>query len=194
MEPLIFVPPNEVITPDTINWWPPSLTLIMLILAIIGFVIWVVIIVRRYRDAFAARRQALCELGELLAGNLTEHTATSTQLAMVNQILKRVALHYYPNESATIALLHGQDWSSWLCTKMTNKSTKQSSQDYGAALLLLNQSMYQPASQMSQVLTLAAAIDLAKIWCNKGLPQFNVFTMRLSASRSGLPIGAIKHG
>lgn len=194
MEPLIFVPPNEVITPDSIDWWPPSLALIGLIIAAIALVTWIVIVIKRYRAAFAARRQAVSELHALLTENTANNTNTSSQLAMVNQILKRVALHYYPSESANIALLHGQDWSTWLCDKMTSKSIKQASPDYAASLLLLNQSMYQSAAQLSTVLTLSSAIDLAQIWCKKGLPGFNVFTMQLSAPRSGFPIGAIKHG
>lgn len=194
MEPLIFVPPNEVITPDSIDWWPPSLALIGLIIVAVGLVTWIVIVIKRYRVAFAARRQAVSELHALLTENTVNNTDTSSQLAMVNQILKRVALHYYPSESANIALLHGQDWSTWLCDKMTSKSIKQSSPDYAASLLLLNQSMYQSAAQLSTVLTLPAAIDIAQMWCKKGLPRFNVFTMQLSAPRSGFPIGAIKHG
>jgi hypothetical protein len=198
MEPLIFVPPNEVITPDSIDWWPPSLALIGLIIAAIALVTWIVIVIKRYRAAFAARRQAVSELHTLLTKNTTNNTAnntdTSYQLAMVNQILKRVALHYYPSESANIALLHGQDWSTWLCDKMTSKSIKQASPDYAASLLLLNQSMYQSAAQLPTVLTLPTAIDIAQMWCKKGLPRFNVFTMQLSAPRSGFPIGAIKHG
>ena len=151
MEPLIFVPPNEVITPDSIDWWPPSLALIGLIIAAIALVTWIVIVIKRYRAAFAARRQAVSELYALLTENTANNTDTSSQLAMVNQILKRVALHYYPSESANIALLHGQDWSTWLCDKMTSKSIKQASPDYAASLLLLNQSMYQSAAQLTTV-------------------------------------------
>jgi hypothetical protein len=198
MEPLIFNPPHEVILPDSINWWPPSLPLIGLILAVSALCVWLVIVIRHYRRAFAAQRQAVTELQLLLAQHEDNSNDTSTQLTTINQILKRVALHYYPQEKSSITVLHGQEWSVWLCSKIRskvrNKIALKPENDYAASLLLLNQSIYQSATQLPNVITVPAAIDIVQTWCKKGLPRFNLVTMKLTSPRSVLPTGAVEHG
>ena len=196
MEPLIFNPPHEVILPDSINWWPPSLALVALLFAVLVFSTWIVIVIRRYRRAFAAKQQALTELHVLLAQHEINKTDTSAQLTTINQILKRVALHYYPEEKSSITVLHGHDWSTWLCSKMRSNITikRKPENDYAKSLLLLNQSVYQSATQLPNGITVPMAIDIAQTWCRKGLPRFIFVTLRLTAPRPSAPTGAVKHG
>ena len=176
MEPLIFNPPNEVITPDAISWFPPSWALIAVLCTTIGLTVWLVTLYRRYRKAFAAKRQALAELHIIMNESTVKEHDSGEQLIMINHLLKRVALHYYPQEKSQITILHGTQWSAWLCSKMKQLPT----QDYPDSVTLLNHSIYQSATLLPNIITVPEAIEVVRAWCHKGLPAFNLMTMQLA--------------
>ena len=172
MEPQVFVPPNDVITPESISWFPPSWLLLGVLFAILAVICWSIITLIKYRRAYAVKRAAIIELAEIHAqSNLSD----LQKLVLFNQLLKRLALHYYPQEQGTITLLHSQAWSDWLegkCHSAPNDQTRE-------AWDTLSRALYLPASQLDNLNTHPNA-QAVLFWSGKGLPKFNWLTLRLS--------------
>jgi hypothetical protein len=90
--------------PAPIDWWPPApgwWALGALLLVSMGWAIW-------YRKRSALRRAALTELRRL-AQDEPDDTRLS---AGVNQLLRRVALAYFPHKQ--VAGLSGKAWLEFL--------------------------------------------------------------------------------
>lgn len=172
MEPQVFIPPNEVITPETINWFPPSWLLSAILLGVFTIIIVSFISFIRYRQAYAVKRAALIELSQIQTqANLSD----LQKLVLFNQLLKRLALHYYPQEQATITLLHSQAWSDWLQAKCQSSPNQQICGVWDA----LSRTLYLPESQLDN-LGIETSVQSILFWSDKGLPKFNWLTLRLS--------------
>ena len=172
MEPQIFVPPNDVITPASISWFPPSWLLSVILLTVFALIIWCIITLVKYRHAYAVKRAAIIELSEIQAqANLSDFQ----KLVLFNQLPKRLALHYHPQEQNSITLLHSQAWSDWLQGKCQSAPNDQTLE----ALNTLSHALYLPASQFDNLNTHPSA-KAVLFWTGKGLPKFNWLTLRLS--------------
>ena len=177
MEPQIFVPPNDVITPESISWFPPSWLLSVILFTVLALIIWCIITLVKYRQVYAVKRAAIIELSEIQAqANLSDFQ----KLVLFNQLLKRLALHYYPQEQSSIALLHSQAWSDWLQDKCQSSPNEQTREAWDT----LSRALYLPASQFNNLNTHPSA-EAVLFWTGKGLPKFNWLTLRLSSKGIG---------
>ncbi len=102
-DPLADLPPLAM--PEAISWWPPApgwWLLAALLLASCG---WLALLGWRSFQHGRARRECLDRLRQI-GDNYRAHGSTQRYLTDVNQLIKRFALHYYPE--AGLASLHGQ--------------------------------------------------------------------------------------
>ncbi len=165
MEPMIFVPPNDVITPTSISAFPPSWALLGLIGFMIVTIIWCALAWFRFKRIYQAQQHAIVELANMTLQPDTDGFVTITAY---NRILKRLAIHYYGN---SVHLLHGQAWADWLVAQLPHKHA--GSHNMGLQTIAL--SVYQADSQSSKDTSMA--FDSAVLWCQKALPRFDWFRL-----------------
>lgn len=107
---------KDIHLPDPVSWWPPApswYAVFVLILAGIIFLTWQAY--KRHRYTLAKKR-ALALLATYQAEYTKEHNVPLTS-ANISELLRRVALVYYPREQ--VASLHGEAWLHFL-----NKTSK----------------------------------------------------------------------
>jgi hypothetical protein len=144
---------SDIHLPQQVSAWPLAWgwwLLIIVTLTLIFSMVWVTYCYMRDRRV---KKAALKEL-ESIASN---DDKVSMQ---VNQLLKRVALAYFPD--APIAALFGEPWSDFLSAQMP--SNKQ--QEFKQQFTLLQQDLYSPRSSFPA----ETAIELAKIWLKNSTP------------------------
>jgi len=104
---------KDIHLPDPVSWWPLAIgwwVLISLGACVLALLLWWL---WQYYRAGAAKREAL----RLLACYEVEaQTASNTAplCAQVSELLRRVAIAYYPREKA--AALSGREWTAFLNT------------------------------------------------------------------------------
>lgn len=102
---------HDIQTPDPAGWWPLApgwWVLIILCLALLGALVY-------WRVTRSRQRRYRKEALNLLA--VIEQRPSEHSLADVNDLLKRVALHAYPQEHSAIARSYGEQWVQWLNRK-----------------------------------------------------------------------------
>lgn len=151
-EPKALAQLHDIHLPPPISWWPLApgwylLFVMCLTLFTLGL-IW--IIYRHHRGI--AKRQALILLNAY-EKQFELDRQSPVAAARVSELLKRVALVYYPRHQ--VAKLHGQDWLIFL----NNTSPNLSFQDVGFELLQLP---YAPMSQ--DTFRIKELFRLAHVW------------------------------
>lgn len=124
MDPLAQL--NDIQTPGSVDWWPLAWgwwVSAILLLAVVGLIIYR--IVKHYRFN-RARKQAVALHQSYIDD---EHYP-----AKANQLLKRVALHYFGADKT--AALYGEDWLTLLLSAAPAR--KQEALKDGLSLLLSN--------------------------------------------------------
>ncbi|MDR3504247.1 MAG: DUF4381 domain-containing protein [Legionella sp.] len=102
---------KDIHLPDAIGWWPLApgwyavITLIILLIFVLAAYVY-----RRHRYALA-KKQALLLLASYQEAYEKEQN-TPTSSAQISELLRRVALVYYPR--AEVASLHGDAWLQFL--------------------------------------------------------------------------------
>ncbi|WP_051275383.1 DUF4381 domain-containing protein [Aestuariibacter salexigens] len=97
---------------NTISWWPLAYgwwIALCFSVIVIGAVTWFII---RRRQLLRARRAALLELQAI-------DTSAPDAATRINQLLKRVAMHYYPD--AGVSALYGDEWTAFLASTGRDK-------------------------------------------------------------------------
>ncbi|WP_158968251.1 DUF4381 domain-containing protein [Paraglaciecola sp. L3A3] len=121
---------KDIQNPAEIGNWPPAygwwLLALVAILVLFIAIKWVL----HFKQQRQAKQQALKEI-ELI--NI-EQPHAATQL---NQILKRVALEYFP--SCSVQKLHGEQWVNFLIKTLPNKQAGKNSEQ----ITQLQNSLYQ---------------------------------------------------
>ncbi len=141
---------RDIHMPAPIGWWPPAMgwiilgvVVILILFGIIGFAIHYVINSR-------AKRQALRVLASYQEAYLKQPRTQLTS-ARISELLKRVALVYYPREQ--VASLVGDEWVAFL-----NKTGKQL--DFNSVSVLLLECPYRPSAKHD----LSPLFHLAQQW------------------------------
>ena len=107
---------RDIHLPDPISWWPLAPGWYLLLLIILIFVTILFLIVGRYYRNGRAKRQALHLLDQYLKDyQRAPDLSTSIFSTNIAELLKRVALAYYPRSQ--VASLQGDAWIQFLnCT------------------------------------------------------------------------------
>ena len=136
--------------PPAIGWWPLARGW-YLVMALI-FILVVFFLYRAYQRYLngRAKKQAL-NLLELYATQYAKEGTTQLTSARISELLKRVALVYYPRQQ--VASIHGQDWIDFL-----NKTSKRL--DFESVKTMLLDSPF----KLNEQINLNPLITLAKLW------------------------------
>ncbi len=99
---------NDIIVPEAVGWWPPSIAL--LTISLLGFsiifgVIWT-LWTRHHQNQY--RREA----GDFFEQALARATNPHQKIAQANALVKQVAITYYGRQA--VANLQGDDWVKFL--------------------------------------------------------------------------------
>lgn len=99
---------QDIVTPDPVGWWPPSQTLIGLMVGIGGILIGLSWYFWTQRKANKYRRQAK----SLFDAAMTQATTPKQKLQQANKLLKQVAITTYGRKQ--VAALSGDAWIDFL--------------------------------------------------------------------------------
>jgi hypothetical protein len=141
---------KDIHLPPPIGWWPlaPGWYVVMSLIFI-----WVVCCLycayQRYLNG-RPKKQALVLL-DLYAIQYAKEGTTQATSARISELLKRVALVYYPRQQ--VASIHGQEWIDFLNT--TSKKL-----DFESVKTMLLDSPFKP----NEPINLNPLITLAKLW------------------------------
>lgn len=150
MKPDVLSQLNDIVVPNAVGWWPPSQTLVGLIVGLGGILIGISWYLWKQRRLNRYRSQAMGLLNTALAQAQTPHQ----KIQITNQLLKQVAITHYGRSQ--VAALNGQAWVDFL--KKTALYI-----DQPAALVTFVSAHYQPDSQLSES-DLTACLDYAAKW------------------------------
>jgi hypothetical protein len=141
---------HDIHVPHAIGWWPCALgwyLLALMVLMTIGAGIWGI---KRYFQRNRAKRQAL-ELLQTYQDDYQLHDNSATSAALISELLKRVALAYYPRTH--VAHLHGDAWIRFLNETATDIS-------FNPVREQLLETPYKPQDKQS----MAPLFKLARQW------------------------------
>ena len=146
---------KDIRTPAVIENWPPAygwwLLVILVILGISIFALWL----DNFRKVRVAKRQALRALQQIDSS----HFDTLSQL---NQLLKRVAIVYFPNHN--VQEMHGAKWTEFLVSTLPNNKAK----GFSESLELIQHKLYQPhTSENTEYSRYAKSVET---WVKHALP------------------------
>ncbi len=144
---------RDIHSPEAIGWWPlaPGWYLLAIVLLVILMAV-IFFFVRRYSNG-RARRQAL----KILATYQQQHQREMNgqlSAARVSELLKRVALVYYPR--ADVASLTGDAWLRFL-------STTAKGLDFNSVRQELLEAPYQSTTDHD----LQPLFNMARLWINQ---------------------------
>lgn len=141
---------KDIHLPPAIGWWPlaPGWYVLMALF----FIVAVFCMYRAYQRYLngRAKKHALTLL-DLYTTQYAKEGNTQLTSARISELLKRVALVYYPRQQ--VASIHGQAWINFL-NKTSNKL------DFEAVKALLLDSPFKPNERVD----LHPLITLAKLW------------------------------
>ncbi len=101
---------RDIHLPPPISWWPPAPGWFALIGLVLVLVLIVIFITYRWQRKIALRKQIMATFFQLKNDYDTNHN--NAVFARLNQLLKQVALTYYPDER--IANINGNAWLMFL--------------------------------------------------------------------------------
>ena len=103
---------RDIHLPEPIGWWPPAPGWYFLaILILVALIVAIIFLTRHYLNG-RARRQALRLLETYQQQYLEHHINHQLIAARLSELLKRVALVYFPREK--VASLQGESWIAFL--------------------------------------------------------------------------------
>jgi len=97
--------------PNPIGWWPPAPGWWIVILAVALLMVWLAWRTWRWWQAMKPKRQALQILKDIET-KAKKNSPVNEICAQVSQLLRRVALTYYPVDE--VAGLQNEDWINFL--------------------------------------------------------------------------------
>ena len=104
---------HDIHLPEAIGWWPLAPGWYVLTLLLIILLVTVIFLMSRYYLNGRARRQAL-RLLMTYQQSYPKQANSQLSAARVSELLKRVALVYFPREQ--VASLQGESWLTFLNT------------------------------------------------------------------------------
>ena len=122
---------KDIRTPASIESWPPAYGWWLLVLLVVVGLYLLTTWLLRVKKVRLAKRQALKALQQIDASNLN-------CVSQLNQLLKRVALNYFPNQN--VQLMYGAQWTDFLLKTLPSKKAKQVSETFES----MQQILYQP--------------------------------------------------
>lgn len=146
---------KDIHPPSTIESWPPAYGWWLLgIFSIIGvslIIMWFL----SARNKSLAKRQALKSLQQIDASN-------SDSVSQLNQLLKRVAMTYFPNQN--VRELHGPQWTNFIVNTLPKNKIK----DFSEPFESMQQMLYR--AQTSENASFARYYKLVETWIKYALP------------------------
>lgn len=122
---------KDIRTPAAIESWPPAYGWwLLVVLVLIGLGLLIICLIKR-RKVRLAKRQALQTLRQIDSANLDA-------VSQLNQLLKRVAITYFPNQN--VQEMYGPNWTTFLVSTLPNNKVKNCS----GSFKLMQQALYQP--------------------------------------------------
>lgn len=102
---------KDIHLPEAVGWWPPAPGWYGVMVVIFGLIVLITLLAyRRYLNA-QAKKQALVLLKTYIV-QYEKDRNTQLMSARVSELLKRVALVYFPRHQ--VASIHGQEWIDFL--------------------------------------------------------------------------------
>ncbi len=144
---------RDIHLPDSIGWWPIAPGWYLLVIVSIVALMSVLFFLNRYYVNGRARRQAL-RLLAMFQQQYERDANAQLSAARVSELLKRVALVYFPREK--VAGLQGESWIAFL----TNTA---SGLDFNCVRTELLETPYQPMMDCD----LHRLFTVARAWINQ---------------------------
>lgn len=99
--------------PDAVGWWPLAPGWWVLIILLLAALSWYLVKAYRQKQSNLYRQHARDEL-EQLSIQFKKHNDKSNYLSDTHKLLRRVALHRYPDVQQDFAGLTGVEWQTYL--------------------------------------------------------------------------------
>lgn len=144
---------SDIHIPDKVSLWPLAWGWWLAIIITVILIATISVGLYRFLTARRVKKLALQELDQLPR----EHPNLNAE---VNQLLKRVALCYFPD--VPIAALYGQQWSEFLTRQMPKSKQAKFRQDFDS----LQQSLYQADTTTAP----QSSIEAARSWIQSSVP------------------------
>lgn len=95
---------NDIIAPNTASFWPLAPIYWALLVLIVALLVGIIYLIKHGKKERLKQQSALLKLQELQVNN--------ANFIVLNQLIKGVALHYFPRRQ--VASLHSQAWFDFL--------------------------------------------------------------------------------
>jgi len=160
---------KDIRTPASIESWPPAygwwLLAFLLVVGICLLTIWLL----KVQKVRLAKHQALRALQQIDASNLN-------CVSQLNQLLKRVALKYFPNQN--VQQMYGAQWTAFLIQTLPKNKAKEVSETFES----MQQTLYQPhISENSEFPRYSKSVA---IWIQHALPPNKHIVTQLEQSNA----------
>jgi hypothetical protein len=160
---------KDIRTPASIENWPPAygwwLLVFLLVVSICLLTIWLI----KVQKVGHVKRQALKALQRI-------DTSDLDCVSQLNQLLKRVALHYFPNQN--VQQMYGPQWTAFLIRTLPNNKAKEVSETFES----MQQTLYQPhTSENSEFSRYSKSVET---WIKHALPPNQHMVTQLEQSNA----------
>jgi hypothetical protein len=160
---------KDIRTPASIENWPPAygwwLLVFLLVVGICLLTIWLL----KGQKVRRVKHQALQALKHIDGANLDS-------VPQLNQLLKRVALHYFPNQN--VQQMYGAQWTAFLIQTLPNNKAKEVSETFES----MQQTLYQPhISENSEFPHYSKSVET---WIKHALPPNKHMVTQLEQSNA----------
>ncbi len=99
--------------PDAVGWWPLAPGWWVLMILVLAALTWYLVRAWLHKQRNLYRQHAREELDQLTT-EFNQHQDKSVYLVDSHKLLRRVALHHYPNQQQDFAGLTGAEWQQFL--------------------------------------------------------------------------------
>lgn len=155
---------RDIHLPTPISWWPLALGWYALLAILLSVSIGLIYLSHKRRLHAQAKNQAL-KLLDIYKANHEKEPNTQLMSARISELLRRVALVYYPRSD--VASLNGKDWIVFL-----NKTGK--GIDFNPVASMLLESPFKPSPKGKESLNLKPLMSRAEQWIKqRGVPCSN---------------------
>jgi hypothetical protein len=142
---------RDIHLPNAISWWPLAPGwYVLIVLSILACTICCFYIAQRRKQGLA-KREALILLNIYMQNYANRQAGTQQSTASLNELLRRVALAYYPR--VEVASLSGKSWIDFL--NRTGKNL-----DFKAIEFMLLELPYKP----DQIINIKPLFTRTKLW------------------------------
>ncbi|MFT5839258.1 MAG: hypothetical protein ACI9UT_001761 [Flavobacteriales bacterium] len=146
---------KDIRTPAAIESWPLAYGWWLLVILVLVGVYLLTLRLVKARKLRLAKRQALKALKQIDVSSLDS-------LSQLNQLLKRVAMTYFPNQN--VQEMHGAKWTAFLVKTLPNKKALAFSQTFE----LMQHTLYQP--HISESAEFPSCSQSVETWIKYALP------------------------